>query len=448
MPFPTSVDQSDTRSLCHAFARWFHAHGISWSGTPAELASDIAPGKPGIPDPNELVVFLETNADILAELGITIRVHRPAGRPRSISLRSNGAVPRFEERSVEETQFEDTSEETSEDAGPPSDYESVFRPSEVEQTPAASETRWEEHDELPYAELTRRNFEQASDSTPHAAEFFRITDTPLHSAPKDAGREFMLETSNEEGTGSVTFQTLDSSPRRWQRFLPISIALLVSLVVLGLVLRSVQQNGMSASSLESPVAASETQDPNAGGDAGNEASISDDGMQDQNGREGNKKAQEPADSRSRAAGARDNSDASELKRLMREAGQERQPAAQHELGTRYAEGHGVTPDKVKASAWLVLAWSNGHKPSQATLRALTSNLSEVELQKVRMAVADMYSSGIGVPVDLVAAHSWFSLAEVAGSAEATVRKKEVEARMTPEEIERAQTRTTAWLSSH
>jgi len=444
MPFPTSVDQSDARPLCHAFARWFHAHGISWSGTPAELTSDIAPGNSGIPDPNELVVFLEANADILAELGITIRVHRPAGRPRSISLRWNGAVPRFGEISVEETQFE----ETSKDAEPLRDYESMFRPSEVEQTPAASETRWEEHDELPYAEITRRNFEQPSNSAPHAAEFSLITDTPLHSAPKNAGREFMLDTTDQEGTGSVTFQTLDSLPGRWQRYLPISIALLVSLVVLGLVLRSVQQNGMSASSLENPVAASETQDPNAGGDAASEAPISDDGVQDQNGREGTKKAQEPADSRSRVAGARDNSDASELKRLMREAAQERQPAAQHELGTRYAEGHGVTPDKVKASAWLVLAWSNGHKPSQATLRALTSNLSEVELQKVRMAVADMYSSGIGVPVDLVAAHSWFSLAEVAGSAEATVRKKEVEARMTPEEIERAQTKTTAWLSSH
>jgi hypothetical protein len=47
------------------------------------------------------------------------------------------------------------------------------------------------------------------------------------------------------------------------------------------------------------------------------------------------------------------------------------------------------------------------------------------IAKVRLVLDDWNARGFGAPSDYVVAHSWFTLAEVAGSAEAKVRKKQL-----------------------
>jgi hypothetical protein len=138
----------------------------------------------------------------------------------------------------------------------------------------------------------------------------------------------------------------------------------------------------------------------------------------------------------------------EISTLTREAVEQRNGASQYELGMRYTQGQGVKPDKVVGYAWLVLARSNGDRRTEGTLRALTPQLSPTELQEVRVVLGDWHARGFGVPSDYVAAHTWFSLAEVAGSAEAKVRKKQIEGRMSPGQIQDANAKTKAWLSRH
>ena len=57
----------------------------------------------------------------------------------------------------------------------------------------------------------------------------------------------------------------------------------------------------------------------------------------------------------------------------------------------------------------------------------------------------MYSVGRDVPVDLVAAHKWFNLAAVKGSAEAIRLRREVADQMSDAEIAVAQRAARDWL---
>ena len=115
---------------------------------------------------------------------------------------------------------------------------------------------------------------------------------------------------------------------------------------------------------------------------------------------------------------------------------------------RYAQGRGVERDQVSAYTWLVLARVNGATGTDDLLQKLGSRLSQLDLQKVRVSIGNSYAQGVGVPRDLVAAHSWFALAEVAGSADATLLKKKLEGHMSQAQIKEAQSRTTEWLSRH
>jgi len=96
----------------------------------------------------------------------------------------------------------------------------------------------------------------------------------------------------------------------------------------------------------------------------------------------------------------------------------------------------------------VIALNNGETRSEAALQSLSPHLSSLDVQKIRLTLGDWYAHGRGVEKDLVAAHKWFALAEVAGSAEATVRKKDLEDGMSSTQIQQAEENTTAWLSRH
>jgi len=59
-----------------------------------------------------------------------------------------------------------------------------------------------------------------------------------------------------------------------------------------------------------------------------------------------------------------------------------------------------------------------------------------------------YSTGKGVPFDLVAAHKWFNVAAVKGQREALGWRAELAQEMTPEQIAEAQRQAREYLRSH
>jgi len=58
----------------------------------------------------------------------------------------------------------------------------------------------------------------------------------------------------------------------------------------------------------------------------------------------------------------------------------------------------------------------------------------------------IYSNGMGVPADPLAAHKWFNLAVARGHMEARSCREEMADLLTPEDIKRAQKAAREWLS--
>ncbi len=65
---------------------------------------------------------------------------------------------------------------------------------------------------------------------------------------------------------------------------------------------------------------------------------------------------------------------------------------------------------------------------------------------LQLAIA--YSTGKGVPYDLVAAHKWFNVAAVKGQREALGWRAELAQEMAPAQIAEAQRQAREWLLSH
>lgn len=137
-----------------------------------------------------------------------------------------------------------------------------------------------------------------------------------------------------------------------------------------------------------------------------------------------------------------------LEILIRDAGENKSPFSEEELAMRYMDGRGTQRDPIAAYTWFVLARANGSDRDDDIIKKIGSELSQEDLQKVRLYLGNSYARGIGVPRDPVTAHSWFELAEAAGSKDATPLKRGLEASMTPKQIRQAQDRTTEWLNRH
>lgn len=109
----------------------------------------------------------------------------------------------------------------------------------------------------------------------------------------------------------------------------------------------------------------------------------------------------------------------------RKAADQGHVGAQSNLGVMYANGQGVSQDDKEAAAWYRKAADQGYAPAQFNLGV-------------------MYANGQGVPQDLVQAHKFFSLAEPTQGEVATNNRKLVEADMTPEQVEEAQSLVREW----
>ena len=124
------------------------------------------------------------------------------------------------------------------------------------------------------------------------------------------------------------------------------------------------------------------------------------------------------------------------------------PNAQFELGTAYALGRGVPADPVIGYTWLTLAFANGDREAESSIRQLTPQLSQSQIARIRWNVAEMYANGVGVQPDKVTGYMWHVLAELAGEKRSTVAKSHLAAAMTSEEQSEASARAMRWLKRH
>jgi TPR repeat protein len=112
-------------------------------------------------------------------------------------------------------------------------------------------------------------------------------------------------------------------------------------------------------------------------------------------------------------------------KLFRLADDQGKAPAQALLGVAYDEGQGVVKDSRQAVVWYRLAADRGDLDGQ-TLLGLA------------------YYSGKGVPQDLVQAYRWFDVAVAGGNTKAARFLAAAEAKMTPDQIARADRLAHEW----
>jgi hypothetical protein len=124
------------------------------------------------------------------------------------------------------------------------------------------------------------------------------------------------------------------------------------------------------------------------------------------------------------------------------------PNAQFELGTAYALGRGVPADPVTGYTWLTLAFANGDRQAEISIRKLKRKLSQSEIARVRWNVGEMYANGVGVHPDKVTAYMWYLLAESAGETRSTIARSQLASTMTDDERSEGYARASQWLRNH
>ena len=109
----------------------------------------------------------------------------------------------------------------------------------------------------------------------------------------------------------------------------------------------------------------------------------------------------------------------------RQAADKSYPHALHALGTMYEKGQGVKRDMAEAVKWFTLAADQGFLAAQNS-------------------VGVIYTTGdTGVPLNLVQAHFWFSLAAKEDSS-AGSRRDRLKAKMTPAQLQESDKLVKAW----
>lgn len=105
--------------------------------------------------------------------------------------------------------------------------------------------------------------------------------------------------------------------------------------------------------------------------------------------------------------------------------------AQFNLGLMYYIGRGNDAPRSykKAASWYLKAAEQGYVFAQNSL-------------------GKMYENGQGMPVSLMQADIWYSLASKAGNESARINKQAIETKMDPDMIEQAQALVREWQASH
>ena len=139
-------------------------------------------------------------------------------------------------------------------------------------------------------------------------------------------------------------------------------------------------------------------------------------------------------------------DPGEADKWLRRAAEGGNPDAQMELAATLEHQPATRP--VEAYTWYVIAWQSGKKEAASAIARLTPRLSARDIAQVRYKVGKEYASGQALRHDPISAYVWYSLAEAAGDAKARDRLRELEAQLTPQQLEEAKSRSAAWVRSH
>jgi len=121
-------------------------------------------------------------------------------------------------------------------------------------------------------------------------------------------------------------------------------------------------------------------------------------------------------------------DASQAVTWYRKAAEQGYASAQFSLGFMYANGEGVPKNASQAVTWYRKAAEQGDAKAQFNLGV-------------------MYANGEGVPKDYVQAAKWFYLGKANG-VEADKAIRQIESRMSHQQIEQAQALATQWWQNH
>jgi uncharacterized protein len=119
----------------------------------------------------------------------------------------------------------------------------------------------------------------------------------------------------------------------------------------------------------------------------------------------------------------------------RKAADQGNAGAEFNLGLAYMKGQGVPQDYVKAVYWYQMAADQGNAGAEFNLGLA-------------------YMNGQDVPQDYAEAYKWVELAKAASKSGdqvyeiASQKMTTLEARMTPEQIARAQAAASAWFAAH
>ena len=122
-------------------------------------------------------------------------------------------------------------------------------------------------------------------------------------------------------------------------------------------------------------------------------------------------------------------DNAEAVRWYRKAAEQSQAAGQNNLGVMYDNGEGVPQDDAEAVQWYRKAAEQGHAEAQNNL-------------------GGMYHKGRGGPQDNIQAYMWFNLAATQGVEAAAKTRDLAEARMTADDVSKAQRMARDWLEQH
>ena len=122
--------------------------------------------------------------------------------------------------------------------------------------------------------------------------------------------------------------------------------------------------------------------------------------------------------------------------------------AQKALAGRYEQGNGVPHDRLKACVWYIMAGASGDAWAKERAVQLSHDLSQYQIAQIRFNVGKLYMQGVGASRDLIAAYSWFALAQAAGDIRAHLEQEKLESVMSKDQVSQALQRASDWLLAH
>ncbi len=135
--------------------------------------------------------------------------------------------------------------------------------------------------------------------------------------------------------------------------------------------------------------------------------------------------------------------------------------AQYRLASMYERGFGVTADAARAKLWYERAAAQGVVKAMHNLAVLSSGRGgatpnyEVAIRWFTQAagyglldsqfnLAIMHDSGLGVARDPAQAYKWFAIAARGGDAEASRRRDNLRAKLSPEQVKAVDAEISGW----